>query len=128
LSEREAQRALAAFESDVQAGKYPHYESVRGTMIQLLETGFSSTYQEAYDDALRQRPHADLYAQVQQEQAERDKAEAARKAKEQAELARRNNVSPRSSTPAVRSGDGKPKSVRESLEAALEQHAGSDRV
>lgn len=127
IQQEKAQQSLAEFESQVQE-KYPHYEAVRGTMAQLLDAGFSQTLEEAYETSLKLPQHADLFVQVQQARADQEKAEAARKLKEEADRARRNTVSVRSATPAVKSGDGKPRSIRESLEAAIEQHAGGDRV
>jgi hypothetical protein len=129
LSQEKAQQALAAFEQDATT-KYQHYEAVRGTMAQLLDAGFSKTLEEAYDTSLRLPQHADLYAQVQQAKADQEKAEAAKKAADEAARARRNNISPRSSTPASAGRGDKPRSIRDHIESAIETHGldGSARV
>ena len=127
LMQQTAQQQLAEFERDAPT-KYPHYEAVKETMARLLESGFSTTYPEAYEDALRQRSHADLYAQAQQAKADAEKAEAERQRQEAAARARRNTVSVRSATPAAKGGDGRPRTVRESIESAVEAHIDGGRV
>jgi hypothetical protein len=82
------QNELAKF-SD--AEKYPHFESVRGTMAQLLESGVAQDLEDAYSKAIYLDPeirqaelerkaqeHAEAQLQTQQKE---QKAEAARKAK-----------------------------------------------
>ena len=127
LMQQTAQQQLAEFERDAPT-KYPHYEAVKETMARLLESGFSTTYPEAYEDALRQRSHADLYAQAQQAKVDSEKAEAERQRQEAAARARRNTVSVRSATPAAKGGDGRPRTVRESVLEAVDQHVDSGRV
>lgn len=125
LLQERAQQELAAFEQQA-AEKYPHYEAVKATMAQLLEANVTKTLESAYDAAVKLNP--EIFAQVQQAEREAQAKAAAEKARAEAERARRIAVSPRTSTPAVKAGDGKPRSIRESVESAFEQHAAGDRV
>jgi len=103
---------IAAMSTD--AVKYPHFETVRETMAQLLDAGIATDLPGAYEAALALPQHRELQqAALQQAQATE---EAARKAKATAEAqrARAAAVSPRSATPA--SGPAKAqKGLRETL-------------
>lgn len=130
LMAREVSREIQSFidATDEKGEKqHPHFEAVRETMIGLLQANLATDPKDAYQQALRHPRHADIYAQVQQqEQAQ----EAARKAQEAAAAvarARKSAVSVKPSTPSV-SGEPKPKGVRGAIEAAFEQHEGGGRV
>jgi hypothetical protein len=98
--------------------KAEHFEDVRPTMIQLLQSGVAQTLDEAYEKAIRLDP--DLFDQVQKAQ----QAEAAMKqAKEQnkaAKAARAAAVSVRSATPGVNTAP-KTSDRRALLEEALSE-------
>ena len=98
--------------------KAEHFEDVRPTMIQLLQSGVAQTLDEAYEKAIRLDP--DLFDQVQKAQ----QAEAAmRQAKEQnkaAKAARAAAVSVRSATPGVNTAP-KTSDRRALLEEALSE-------
>ena len=98
--------------------KAEHFEDVRPTMIQLLQSGVAQTLEEAYEKAIRLDP--DLFDQVQKAQ----QAEAAMKqAKEQnkaAKAARAAAVSVRSATPGVNTAP-KTSDRRALLEEALSE-------
>lgn len=86
-----AEQELAAFA----AGK-PHLDAVREDMAKLLETGLAANLQEAYERAVWSRPD------VRQSLIEQERAEAQRKAVEQANAARAKTaaVSVKGSSPA----------------------------
>ena len=98
--------------------KAEHFEDVRPTMIQLLQSGVAQTLDDAYDKAIRIDPN--LFDQVQKAQ----QAEAAmRQAKEQnkaAKAARAAAVSVRSATPGVNTAP-KTSDRRALLEEALSE-------
>ena len=98
--------------------KAEHFEEVRPTMIQLLQSGVAQTLDDAYDKAIRLDPN--LFDQVQKAQ----QAEAAmRQAKEQnkaAKAARAAAVSVRSATPGVNTAP-KTSDRRALLEEALSE-------
>lgn len=89
------QNELARF---TDAEKYPHFESVRGTMAQLLESGLAQDLEEAYSKAIYLDPEArqaevERQAQAQMQAAQQaNKVAAVQKAKAAA-------VSTRSATP-----------------------------
>lgn len=124
LIEREAQQAAKSFtEAKDATGNpvHPHFETVRDTMRQLLEAGIAQDLESAYDAALRLPQHSHLYEQIQQQKSALDEAEKQKKLTEQAGLARRNAVSPRSATPAGKTG-GNAKGLRGMLEDAYDEH------
>lgn len=97
----------------------PHFETVRDTMGQLLQSGVATDLKTAYDKAIRL--HDDVWQQQQAEQAkaaeaERQKALAEKKAKA---------VSPRSASPtgAMNASGGK-KSLRDTLAESIDAIAG----
>ena len=99
---------------------HPHYETVRETMAQLLEAGLADDIPSAYEAALRHPKHAEIFDALQQQQAATKEAERVKAAKEEAERARRNTVSPKTATPAGNTGSAK-KGLRATLEAAYDE-------
>lgn len=129
LEERTAQEisAFATATDDKGQLKHPHLEAVRPTMTGLLQAELATDLDDAYKQALAHPRHSDIAAQVQ---AQAQKAELERKAKEQAATvarARSQAVSPKGSTPAVTGGE-KPKGVRAAIESAYDSVIGSGRV
>jgi hypothetical protein len=104
---------------------YPHYETVRNEMAQLLEAGLADDVPSAYQAALRLPQHAEIFdAQLKQKQ-EAEAAAKAQKAKEEADRARRTAVSVRGRTPAnaatANSGKKDRRSqIAEAFDAAVE--------
>jgi hypothetical protein len=112
IQKERTQAEIVSMSNDSQ--KYPHFETVRETMAQLLDAGIATDLPGAYEAALALPQHRELQqAALQQAQATE---EAARKAKATAEAqrARAAAVSPRSATPA--SGPAKAqKGLRETI-------------
>lgn len=120
------QREIEAFKADK-----PHFDAVKGTMAQLLQSGVAPDLQNAYDKAIRL--HDDIWQQQQDAEKARQaeelrKAEEARQAARQAELARKQAaaVSPKSSSPTGNTAAGGGKKDRKSIlaEAWDDQAAG----
>lgn len=126
LQQREATQTVTQMERDTQ--KYPFLQYVRGTMAQLLESGVTTDLDEAYQQSMQAPEHSMLTTFLQQQQAkdeEQRKIEAQQKA---AKVARANQVSTRSATPASSGAvNGKP-SVREAIQASIDAISGSARV
>ena len=124
LSKQELQQFEAARDG---AGNplYPHYETVRNTMAQLLESGAAQDLKSAYDKAIRL--HDDIWeAEQKAKQAAAQKADQEARAKQVAQ-AKAAAVSPRTATPgaeAVKTTKG----IRSAVEAAVEAHTGGGRV
>ena len=107
--------------------KHPHFEVVRPTMARLIQAGMASDMEDAYTKAIRH--HDDLWKQQQAE--DQKAAENARKtaAANAANAARRNAVSPRSSTPlGTAAAAPQTKGRRASIEAAFDQIVPGSRV
>lgn len=120
LIEREATQQYQNFMAEKDT-KYPHYETVKQTMAQLLESGIAPDLNSAYEAAVRLPQHSDIFEQIQQQKSAADEAEKARKLKEEADRARRNQVSVKSATP--RSVSQTPaKGLRGALEQAFDEH------
>lgn len=128
LAQRDAAQALERFESDAPQ-KYQHYETVKETMARLLEAGFARDYPDAYERALRQPEHSDIFDALQEQKRAATEAEKAKALAETAARARRQNVSVRSATPASKAApkDGK-RSLRQELEENFDQHTDASRV
>ena len=77
--------------------KAEHFETVRPTMIQLLQSGVAQTLEEAYDKAVRLDP--ELFDQVTKAQQAEAAAKQAKEANRAAKAARAAAVSVRSATP-----------------------------
>lgn len=113
LEQREIQQQIGKFENNPQ--DYPHFQTVRGTMGRLLETGLAQDLNTAYAKAVRM--HDDIYQEEMARQAPlsppvmpvKDKAAAAAEAKAKA-------VSVKSVTP---TGMTKPVDAKD-LRSALE--------
>jgi hypothetical protein len=106
--------------------KYPHFETVRETMAQLLDAGIANDLPGAYEAALALPQHRELQQAALTQATAAD--EAARKAKQAAEAqrARAAAVSPRSATPAsspVQARKGLRDTIAEQMDAV-----GSGRV
>lgn len=121
LAQREIMTALQQFERDVPE-KYPHYETVKPTMIGLLQAGLATDYPSAYEAAIRHPQHADIFEALQQQQAEQKAAEAAAANQQRINRARANNVSVRTASPAGSAPVGG-SSIRDVLTEAVRQHA-----
>lgn len=124
--QQEAERVQQALSKFQDAEKYPHFEQVRGTMAQLLESGLAPDLDTAYTKAVRmvdevwqqeQERQAQAHAAAQQQA---NKAAAVAKAKATA-------VSPRSTTPSGAVTNAGPKDRRAILAEQMEQ-LGSGRV
>jgi hypothetical protein len=79
--------------------KADHFEEVRPTMIQLLQSGMAETLDEAYDKAIRLNP--DLFEQVSKAQQAEQAAKQAKEYNRAAKAARAAAVSVRSATPSA---------------------------
>lgn len=104
---------------------YPHYDTVRNTMAQLLEANVAQDLKSAYDKAIRL--HEDIW------QAEQAKTQAAAQKAAQEEQAKKVKqakaaaVSPRTATPGAGAVQAT-KGIRAAVEAAVEAHAEGGRV
>lgn len=117
-AQQEVDHTIADFAS--QSEKYPHFDAVREKMARLLQAGLAEDLPSAYDQAVRLDP--DLYDQIiearQAEKLEKERQEkdaAAKAAKEKA-------GSLKTSSPGPTTVSGAPKTLRETLQAAVEQH------
>ncbi len=119
LQEEQQQTAI---QSEIQAfaEKNPHFEEVRMSMGQLLQSGMAQNLDEAYKKAIRLND--DVWQQQQARQAEADAAERQKVIAEKKAKA----VSPRSSSPTgiMSSGNGK-KSTRDILSEKFDELVGS---
>ena len=106
---------------------YPHYETVRETMAQLLESGLAEDLTSAYEAALRHPRHAEIYDEISKQETASAEAAKAAEIKAETERARGNAISVKSATPAVTSSDS-PKGVRGSIESAFDEVAGTGRI
>ena len=135
LTQVRAEQDLEQFKSATGAdGKplYPHYDAVRNTMAQLLESGVAQDLKDAYPKAIRL--HDDIWEQEQQAKADatRVQQDAAAKAAQDAKArqvaqARATAVSPKTATPGTEAVKT-PKGIRSSVEAAFDAHTGGGRV
>lgn len=123
LMQERTTQLIAEFEAQA-SEKYPHYETVKQTMAQLLESGLATDLPSAYEASLRMPQHSQIFDQLQEQKRVADEAEKARKAKEETDRARRNAVSTRTVTPAGKSVSDK-KGLRATLEEAYDQHTAS---
>ena len=115
---------ITAMAQDAQ--KYPHFETVRETMAQLLDAALATDLPGAYDMALALPQHRELLAAQQQQQSALAEADRKAKATAEAQRARAAAVSPRSATPAsgpVQTRKGLRETLAEQIDAV-----GSSRV
>lgn len=95
--------------------KYPHYETVRDTMVGLLQAGLAQDYTDAYEAALRHPRHAEIFDAMQLQQREADAAKAREVQQATVKRARSNVVSVASSTPSGTMSATGDKSLRDQL-------------
>lgn len=103
----------------------PHFEQVRETMAQLLESGLADDLDDAYQAAVRHPRHDDIFQAMQQQQSEEKARKDAEAKANEAARARKSAVSTRSTTP---TGQGKGANgtgnLRATIGDAFEQHTG----
>ena len=100
---------------------YPHYDTVRETMAQLLEAGLADDLNGAYDQALRHPRHAELYDSIATQQAEKVEADRLEKIRQETLATKSNQVSVTGSTPQTQKPEAT-KGVRGALESAFDQY------
>lgn len=122
LQEQQEQAQIQAEIASFSNGK-PHFDAVRETMAQLLQSGVASDLQSAHDKAIRL--HDDIWQQLQQEALQAKAAEEAKQRQATVAKAKATAVSPRSISPTANmgSGNGK-KSLRDTLAEQLDQQLG----
>jgi hypothetical protein len=102
----------------------PHFEQVKDTMARLLETGFAKDLQDAYERAVRQPEHDDIFQAMQQQQREAESNRAAELQRETVARARKQTTSVRSGAPsAPRAKQSGQSDLRAALTEAVESHA-----
>ena len=105
---------------------YPHYETVRNTMAQLLDANVANDLKSAYDKAIRM--HDDIW---EKEQAAKQAAALKSSQEAQARIvaqAKSAAVSPRSATPAADGNQAGKGSRRDTIAAAIDAHSGGGRL
>lgn len=115
--EARTQAEIASFSS----GK-PHFEKVRGTMAQLLESGVATDLDTAYEKACRLDP--EIFEQEQQAKAKAQAEEQARQRQQAVSQARQNAVSVKGATPSSVGKAVQPKGLRAQLEEQFDQMGG----
>lgn len=119
LNEQTMQQEIEAMKADTKT--YPHFEMVREEMAGLLHAGLAQDLKSAYSKALRM--HDDLFAAEQEAKRKADEAERQEAQRKAVEAARRNNVSPKSATPAGQA-KGPAKGLRAQIESAYDEVMG----
>lgn len=99
--------------------QYPHFEQVRETMAQLLESKLADDLPSAYQAAIRLPQHSEIWDAQQEQQRANDEAERKRKAADAAKTARANAVSPASRAPTGPTA-GQAKGLRAQIEEAAD--------
>lgn len=115
LSNVTTQQMIATFEAEAST-KYPHYATVKPEMAGLLQAGLAADLPSAYEAALRLPKHADIFAQMQQQQTEAKAADELAKRRATVARARSNAVSTVSSTPSSNMAASGAKGLRSMLE------------
>jgi hypothetical protein len=124
--QQEQERVQAALSKFEDTEKYPHYQQVRGTMAQLLESGLAQDLDTAYTKAVRMVD--DVWQQEQERQAQAQAAAQQQASKAAAVAkAKATAVSPRSTTPSGAVTNAGPKDRRSMLAEAIDS-AASGRV
>lgn len=95
----------------------PHFDKLRDTMADLIERGFASTLEEAYDKASR------LNDEVWQQRSAEQQAAGQKRVAAQSARAKAAAVQPRSGSPTAPQ-NGRENSLRGLLSEALDMHAG----
>jgi hypothetical protein len=131
-TEREMQQEIKQFRSardDKGNPKYPHFETVKQSMVGLLQAGLADDLDGAYHKAIRMND--DLWQAEQQRKADAEKAEAEAKAQQELEAkrqkvsrARANAVSTPSATPTGTMTSGGDKGLRDTIAENLRAVAG----
>lgn len=121
-----SQEDIQRFAADTE--KYPYFEELRETMARRLESGLSDDLQSAYEGALRDPRHSNIWDAIQEQKRAREaeanaKAEAERLAKAKAKA-----VSTRSATPTAPAGGQAATDRRSQIAEALEARMGGGRV
>jgi hypothetical protein len=88
--------------------RFPHFERVKGTMVDLVSRGMADEWGTAYDKAVRLED--DLYTEVLADR-ERKALEAAEKRRQEAVNKAKGVTPPAKTTPTVHSGSVKPKGL-----------------
>lgn len=114
LMKQQVDSAFTAFTKDVEAGKYPHFEELKPTMAGLLQSGLAADYPSAYEAALAMPQHRSLQQPAPQPQAAPVQPAAPDK-NAQAQRARSQAVSVKSSTPSTMTASTGPKGLRDQL-------------
>ena len=120
LAEERAHQEAAAMESDTK--KYPHFVEVKQSMAGLLQAGLAQDLPSAYEAALRLPNHFHLFEAQQQQQRQKEEQEKLEAQRKSVEAARRNQVSPKTSSPAGQGSKGSTKGLRSALESAFDEH------
>lgn len=105
------------------AEKYPHFEQVRGTMAQLLESGLAQDLEKAYAKAIRMDDGAWAAEQERQAQVAAAAAQAASQ-KNAVAKAKAAAISPRSTTPSGTATNSTATDRRAMLSAGLDAATG----
>lgn len=128
LTEVFAKQDLTQFQAAKDASGnplYPHYEAVRNTMAQLLESGAAQDLKSAYDKAIRLDDNIWEAEQTAKQAAAQQAAQTAQT--KQVTKAKGAAVSPKTSTPGAGAAQTT-KGIRAAVESAVEAHAESGRV
>jgi len=116
-------RVQAEVDSEIsafaQSDSHPHFEALKDTMANLLQSGMASDLDSAYSKALRL--HDDLWQQEQAVQRQNAEAQAKTEKDKAAKAAKANAVSTRTATPGAVAAatSGAPKGRRAALEEAF---------
>jgi hypothetical protein len=121
LQEQFTQQEIQRFSQDKE--KHPHYDTVRGTMAGLLQSGLAENLEDAYQAALRHPRHSDIYDAQQQQQRDTEEQRKREEAAARVRQARGNAFSTKGSTPGAETGNAA-KGLRSQLESAYDEHAG----
>lgn len=125
LQQQQDQEVMKQLEKFRDTTQFPHFSRVQGKMAQLLEAGLAQDPDSAYSQAILLDP--EIREAEQQRQAADLAAQEAAKRQAAVNKARQAGGSLRSGSSAV-SAPSAPTDIRQSLEAAFEQHAGGGRV
>jgi len=119
LMKQQVEGAWSAFQADVAAGKFQHFEELKPTMAGLLQSGLATDYPSAYEAALAMPQHRHLQQPAPQPQT--PPAPAAPDKNQQAQRARSQAVSVKSSTPSTMAPSTGPKGLRDTLSDAFDK-------
>jgi len=103
----------------------PHLEQVKETMARLLETGFAKDLQDAYDRAIRQPEHDDIFQSLQQQQRDAEANRIAEENRANVARARKQTTSTRSGAPSAprAKAQGGQSGLRDAISEAFDSHA-----